>query len=200
MERQFSIEAKAFCFLTKDGSSLFQLEERRKNFVGYIFVSTQCSSWLVDMVEAACQVKEDIAKSFCEGDKALMVHGGANKAGRFLKVAVFMEGGHKGGIWLLEGRDGWGWWRFAGELLLLLAPDDGLELSVIRSSLSSKSLLTKLAEAGITGECSKNRSFAEVLQLKPRSRVEAKNGGDVLRSTVDCDMGRSVRAAGFDEG
>ena len=103
MERWFSIEAKSFCFSTKVGSSLFLLEERRKKFVGYIFVSSQCSSWFVDTVEAACQVKEDIAKSFSEGDKALMVHGGANKTGRFLEVAVFAEGGCKGGVWLPEG-------------------------------------------------------------------------------------------------
>ena len=57
----------------------------------YIFVSTQCSSWLVDTVEAACQVKEDIAKSFREGDKALMVYRGANKLGRFLEVVVFAK-------------------------------------------------------------------------------------------------------------
>jgi hypothetical protein len=76
MERRFSIEAKSFCFLFKEGSSLFRLEERRKKFVGYIFVSTQCSAWLVDTVEAVCQMKEDIAKSFYEGDKALMVHEG----------------------------------------------------------------------------------------------------------------------------
>jgi hypothetical protein len=100
MERRFFIEAKSFYFLSKDGSSLFRLEERRKNFVG-IFVSTQGSSWLVDTVDAACQVKEDIAKSFREGDKALMVHGGANKVERFLEVAVFAEGGRKGSLWLL---------------------------------------------------------------------------------------------------
>jgi hypothetical protein len=94
MERRFFIEAKSCYFLSKDGSSLFQLEERRKNFVGYIFVSTQ-GSWLVDTVVAACQVKKDIAKSFREGDKALMVHGGANKVERFLEVAVFVEGGRK---------------------------------------------------------------------------------------------------------
>jgi hypothetical protein len=39
-------------------------------------VSTQGASWLVDTVEAACQGKENMAKSFREGDKALMVHGG----------------------------------------------------------------------------------------------------------------------------
>jgi hypothetical protein len=34
--------------------------------------------------------------------------GGANKIGRFLEVAVFAEGGRKGGLWLPEGRDGKG--------------------------------------------------------------------------------------------
>jgi hypothetical protein len=38
-------------------------------------------------VEEACLEKEDIGKSYCEGDKVLMVHGGANKAGRFLEVS-----------------------------------------------------------------------------------------------------------------
>ena len=76
MEWRFSIEAKSFCFSSKEGSSLFRLEERRKKFVGYILVSTQCSSWLGDTVEAACQVKEDITKLFRDGDRALMVHRG----------------------------------------------------------------------------------------------------------------------------
>ena len=49
-------------------------------------------------MEAACLVKENVAKSFREGDKALMVHGGDNKAGRFLEVAMFAEGSHKGGL------------------------------------------------------------------------------------------------------
>jgi hypothetical protein len=109
MERLFSIEAKSFRFSSKEGSSLFRLEERRKKFVGFILVSNQGSSWLIDTVEAASQTKEDIAKSFREGDKALMVHGGANKAGRFLEVAVYAEGGRKGVVWLPEGRDGRGW-------------------------------------------------------------------------------------------
>ena len=72
-----------------EGFSNFRLEERRKNFVGYIYASTQCSFWLV---EAACLVKEDVAKSYHEGDKVLMVHGGVNKAGRFLEVSVYAEG------------------------------------------------------------------------------------------------------------
>jgi hypothetical protein len=36
MERRFSIEATSFRFLSKEGFSDFRLEERRKNFVGYI--------------------------------------------------------------------------------------------------------------------------------------------------------------------
>jgi hypothetical protein len=42
----------------------------------------------VDIVEEASQsqVKVDIGKSYREGAKALMVHGGVNKAGSFLEV------------------------------------------------------------------------------------------------------------------
>jgi hypothetical protein len=178
MERRFSIEAKSFRFSTKDGSSLFWLEERRKKFVGYIFVSPQCSSWLIDTVEAACMVKENIAKSFREGDKALMVHGGDNKAGRFLEVAVFAEGGRKGGLWLPEGRDGRGWRRFADELRILVAsPDGGPVESEFRPSPCSKSSPTKITEAGVSRLCSKARTFAEILASKPQLCGEKKTSG-----------------------
>jgi hypothetical protein len=182
MEQRFSIKAKSLCFLSKEGSSLFWLEERRKKFVGYIFMNTQCSSWLIDTVE-------DIAKSIREGDKALMVYGGTNKAGRFLEVAVFAEGGRKGAV------------RLAGELRYMLAsPLSRSEEPVFRSLPSSKPLPTKLARAGATADCSKDQSFAEVLLSKPhsklegRSRGEVKNGGIDLR--IDEDSERSVWAAG----
>ena len=118
MEQSFLYEAKTFCLSAKVGCPNLCLEERRKGFVGFIFVSIQCSLWLVDMVEEAIQssVKEDFTKSYREGDKATMVHGGGNKAGRFLEVSVLAEGGCKGVIWLPEGRYGKGWRRFAGEL------------------------------------------------------------------------------------
>ena len=61
-------------------------------------------------------MKEEIAKTYREREKAMMVHGGGNKARRFLEVLVLAEGGRKGVIWLLEGRFGWGWWWFVGEL------------------------------------------------------------------------------------
>jgi hypothetical protein len=41
---------------------------------------------------------------------------GCNKSGRFLVAAVFAEGGRRGGIWFLEGREGWGWRCIVGEL------------------------------------------------------------------------------------
>jgi hypothetical protein len=44
-----------------------------------------------------------------------------------------------------------------------------------RPSSSLKSSLTKLAKAGVSGVCSKVRTFAEILKSKPRSCVEKKN-------------------------
>jgi hypothetical protein len=77
-----------------------------------------------------------------------------------------------------------------------LALGGGSELSRFCSWSSAKALATKNAKAGVIGDSSKNRSFAKVLHSKPRARVEAKNGGDDIRSTVDCDMGSSVQVAG----
>jgi hypothetical protein len=122
MERSFSVEAKSFRLSAKIGSPNLRLEERRKGFVGFIFASVQCLEWLVETVESAiqAQVKEEIAKTFREGDKAMMVHGGVNKAGRYLEVSFLAVGGRKGVIWLPEGRFGRGWRRFAGKLCRLL--------------------------------------------------------------------------------
>ena len=38
MERCFSVEAKTFCFSAKEGSFDLHLEERRKGFVGFIYI------------------------------------------------------------------------------------------------------------------------------------------------------------------
>jgi hypothetical protein len=137
------------------------LEERRKKFFGYIFVSTQGSAWLMETVEEACLAKENIAKAFREGDKALMVHGGDNKAGRFLEVAMFAEGGRKGGLWLPEGLNGRGWLRFAEELRLLLASLDGGPMEAeVHSAPNQKS--------SMPGDRAMARSFAEIVKSKTR--------------------------------
>ena len=170
MERCFSIEAKSFCFLAKEGSPDLLLEERRKDFVGYIFASIQCSSWLVETMKAASKVKDDIAKSYREGDKVLMAHGGVNKVGRFLEVSAYAEGGCKGVLWLLKGCYGRGWRRFVGELRLLLASLEGKNGFVETESLLLLRMQTKQSKtawvdayAGGSQGC----SFAEVLQSKP---------------------------------
>jgi hypothetical protein len=172
MERSFTFEAKTFRLSAKDGYPLFRLE-RRKGFVGYIFTSNQCSSWLVDTVEAAIlsQVKEEFAKSFREGDKVTMVHRGGNKAGRFLEVSVFAEGGCKGVIWFPEGRYGRGWRRFAGELRNLVAGE------------FNKTKLTGSTLDAPPSGVSSGRSFVDVLRSTPG--IEAKDSRrKVLSSTL----------------
>ena len=64
------------------------------------------------------------------------------------------------------------------------------------SSPNAEPLPTKRTEDGVIGECSEHRSFTEVLKSRSRTRVEANIGGDENSSSVECDMGRSVRAAG----
>jgi hypothetical protein len=78
--------------------------------------------WLVDTVVEVLESpgKEDFGTTYHEDEKVLMVRGGGNKAGRYLEVAVYAEGSRKGIIWLPEGRGGWGWLRFVGELRQLL--------------------------------------------------------------------------------
>jgi hypothetical protein len=199
------LKPNRFCFSTKDGFSDFRLEERRKNFVGFIFASSLCASWLAKTVEAACQVKEDVANSYREGDKVLMVHGGANKAGRFLEVSEYAEGGRKGVLWLPEGRFGRGWRRFAGELRLMLVPSNGkVGSKVSEPRLVSRVQLapSKHAGVGVSAGCTKERSFVEVLQSKPRfvledqSHFEAEKGGVTQRFVEEDGLDVSVLAAG----
>jgi hypothetical protein len=122
MERRFSVEAKSFSFSANTEKSILRLEEKRKGYGGYISLGIQCSDWLADTVEEAIvsRGKEDFAKSFRDEVRVLKVRKGSNKAGCFLEVAVFVEGGRKGVIRLPEGRGGWGWRSFVDELRQLL--------------------------------------------------------------------------------
>jgi hypothetical protein len=123
MERRFTVKAKSFYLSVKTGKSGIHLEERRKRFSESISLGIQCSDWLADTVDEGqlYQGKEDLVKTFCEEMEVLMVRNGSNKAGHFLEVAVFAEGGRKRAIWLLDGRGRWGWHRFVGKLRHLLA-------------------------------------------------------------------------------
>jgi hypothetical protein len=123
MERRFSVEAKSFSFSANSGKSVLHLEEKRKGFGGFISLVIKCLDWLADTVEEALesQRNEVFARSFHDEVRVLKVQMGSNKAGCFLEVAVFVEGGQKGVIRLLEGRKGWGWQRFVEDLRLLIA-------------------------------------------------------------------------------
>ena len=101
------------------------------------------------------QGKEDFVKTFYEGMEVLMVRKGSNKAGRFLEAAVFAEGGQKVVIWLPEGRGGWGWRRFVGKLLHLLA------LTVAKD----QSPVSRVISSG--GGFSSTRSYAAMLSASP---------------------------------
>jgi hypothetical protein len=111
MERRFLVEAKSFTFLVRKGNVLVRLEEKRKGFGGFILLGSKCSVWLVDVVEVVRGAlrKEDFARTFQDEVRMLKVRMGSNKAGCFLEVAVFVKGGRKGVIRLLEGHGGWGW-------------------------------------------------------------------------------------------
>jgi hypothetical protein len=146
-----------------------------------------------------------------------MVHGGANKAGGFLEVSIYVEGGRKGVLWLPEGHFRQGWRCLAGELRLMLLPlegENGPEESKTRSLLRMQSKQPKAAWFNDAAGVSKDRSFAEVLQLKSRSDSkgrsslcmdlcqmsscsEVENGGVDQRSAVNCfELENSLLGAG----
>jgi hypothetical protein len=133
MERWFSVEAKSFSFSAKKGNAFLRLEEKWKGFGGFILLGIKSSNWLADAVEEAmeAQRKEDFARTFRDEVRVLKVRMGSNKAGCFLEVAVFVEGGQKGVIRLPEGRGGWGWQRFVDELRLMVAQLVEKELPVV---------------------------------------------------------------------
>jgi hypothetical protein len=127
-------------------------------------------------------------------NKAVMVHGGSNKSGRFLEVAVFAEGGRKGGIWIPEGRDGRGWRLFAGELRVFLdSLDGGSEKKGFHPASNSLSLPIKVTEVGVTGVGPKERTFAEVLQANPRFLADLKDVGADQRWEEDSTSSERMR-------
>jgi hypothetical protein len=98
MERCFTVEAKCFSFSTMAGEPELRLEERRKAYGGFIVLGVQGSVWLMATVEKALKDPGlDFVKHFREDTKALMVRGNGNKAGRFLEVVAYVEGGRKRG-------------------------------------------------------------------------------------------------------
>jgi hypothetical protein len=158
MEGRFSVEAKSFSFSMRKGNALVRLEEKRKGFGGFILLGSKCSVWLVDAVEEAmgAQRKEEFARSFRDEVRTLKVRMGSNKAGCFLKVAVFVEGGRKGVIRLPKGRGGCGWQQFVDELRILVAHLVEKALPVVHVDIDGE--VGCAANAGVVGcaSCSKS--------------------------------------------
>jgi hypothetical protein len=51
-----------------------------------------------------------------------------------MEAGIYVEGGRNGVIWIPEGRNGRGWWRFAGELRqLITTKEKGLALEVLKA-------------------------------------------------------------------
>jgi hypothetical protein len=218
MERHFSVEAKKFFFSVRVDKADFRLEERRKDFVGYVFVGVQCSIWLMDTVEEVQKSpsKEDF-KSDREDEKVLMVHGGGNNAGRYLEMVVYEKGGRKGIIWLPEGRGGWGWRQFVGELRQLLVPFEAKSQlpNFVEISPKGKQMVVG-AKASLSGH-----SFEEVVRATDSSSAvsselktlplghldlfpmadcfEWTNGGENPRLTMDCsELEKNLKRAEAD--
>jgi hypothetical protein len=136
MERNFTVESKFFSLSVLEGASMVRVEEKRKSFFRAIVLSTRCSVWLASMLETLLGFSgdHDFVKSFKEGSKLLITRRGENKAGQFLEAAAYGLGGRRGLILIPEGRGGWGWRKFSGELRTIsvsLSVGCGLGLSAL---------------------------------------------------------------------
>jgi hypothetical protein len=109
MDKIFLVESKSFTFSVLGGASTLSVEEKRKNFLGVIFLNAQSSDWLASTLELllGLSAEQDFVKLFREGSKVLIVRRGENKAGRNLEATTFGLGGRKGSIVIPEGRGGW---------------------------------------------------------------------------------------------
>jgi hypothetical protein len=118
MERRFLVESKSFVLSVLDGASVLWVKEKRKGFFGEVLLSNQCTAWLASTMEVLLGFPGDkeFVKSFREGAKVLIVHRGGNKDGRFLEVAAYGMGTRRGILLIPEGRGGWVWHKFFGEL------------------------------------------------------------------------------------
>jgi len=94
--------------------------EKCNSFSGEVLLSFQCSVWMVSTMEKLMGSPgvPALAKSFREGSKLSIVRLGRNDKGRFVEVevAVYGVGGQRGFLLIPEGRGGWGWIKFVGEL------------------------------------------------------------------------------------
>jgi hypothetical protein len=118
MERRFLVEAKSFVFSVLDVASVLRVEEKRKDFSGEVLLSNQCTEWLVSMMELlmGSSRDSDFVKSLGRGQRCQSYKRGGNKNGQFVEAATYGVGERRGFLLVPEGRRGWGWLKFVGEL------------------------------------------------------------------------------------
>jgi hypothetical protein len=51
MDKIFLAESKSFTFSVLGGASTLRVEEKRKNFLGVVFLNAQSSEWLASTLE-----------------------------------------------------------------------------------------------------------------------------------------------------
>jgi hypothetical protein len=127
-------------------------------------VGPQSAVWLVAKVEEAVQSPRGQVRldtGFREDETRILVREGCNKAGRFLEVAVEVDGGRKGTIWLPEGRKGWGWRRFVSEMRKTMEVQGGQIQPIVDEF---PSLPRKRVEVEVADSSGSGRSFVNVLR------------------------------------
>jgi hypothetical protein len=165
MDKIFLVESKSFTFSVLGGVSTLRVEEKRKNFLGVVFLNAQSSEWLASSLELllGLPAEQDFVKSFREGSKVLIARRGGNKAGRYLEATTFGLGGRKGSIVIPEIRGGWGWLKFSDKLRKVVdsvSVGGGLSSS---SSSEKKAVEDVRPTLGLAPKWT-GRSFVEVLR------------------------------------
>jgi hypothetical protein len=115
---------------------------------------------------------QEFVKSFREGSKILIARRGGNRTRHFLEATVFGLGSRKGFVIIPEGRGGWGWQKFSGELRKTV---DFLSATVGSRQGSPSSSIKKDAKVlgpslGLASKWT-GPSFAEMLCSVPTSAV-----------------------------
>jgi hypothetical protein len=135
-----------------------------------VVLSPQCFEWLVSTLEVLLGLpdEQDFVKFLREGSKILIARRCENKAGHFLEASSFGMGGQKGFILIPEGRRGWGWHKFSGELRKAVDYFSDLVGCGLGSSSTSEMKEGKL-EGQSVGLAPKwtGLSFAEVVRSDP---------------------------------
>jgi hypothetical protein len=179
MESRFFVEAKSFSFSVEEGKSTLCVEERRRGFLGSVFLGPRGVDWLLDILEELLRSSgsEDFSKSIRVDSKALTVKRGGNRNGRFLVVTTQAVDDRRNIIVLPEGREGRGWGRFAGELSKV---KDFFEATIVPPS-GSGSVVGCSTSHAVVGEVAVHQEHVlDLFQMKTCRDVEAG------RMAVDC--------------